>query len=278
MITRYAVSPAEYSRMNMKELRQNFLLDSLFKPGEINLAYAHYDRIIVGGALPLVGKPPNSTPLPLDAADELAAAYFLERREMGVINIGGPGSIMADGAEYPMEKHDCLYIGRGTEEITFSSIDTESPACFYFVSAPAHRHCPTTHIPKSRAVRVALGAGETCNERVIYKYILPGAVESCQLVMGLTILAPGSVWNTMPCHTHERRMEAYLYFDVPPGQCVFHLMGPADETRHIVMKDRQAVLSPPWSIHSGAGTSNYSFIWGMLGENQDFDDMQAVTL
>ena len=272
METRYAVSPTEYARMNTAELRQNFLLESLFAPGEIRLAYAHYDRIIVGGALP------GTAPLPLDAADELAASCFLERREMGVINIGGPGRILADGIAYAMEKYGCLYIGRGTEQISFASDGAENPACFYLVSAPAHRRCPTTHIPKGKAVRVALGSGETCNERVIYKYILPGAVESCQLVMGLTILAPGSVWNTMPCHTHERRMEAYLYFDVAPGQCVFHLMGPAHETRHIVMKDRQAVLSPPWSVHSGAGTSNYSFIWGMLGENQDFDDMQGVSL
>jgi len=258
--------------MNTAELRQNFLLENLFATGEINLAYAHYDRIIVGGALP------GDAPLALEAAAGLAAACFLERREMGVINIGGPGSIQADGTAYAMEKYDCLYVGRGTEKIAFLSNDAENPACFYLVSAPAHKNCPTTHIPKEKAVRVALGAGETCNERVIYKYILPGCVESCQLVMGLTILAPGSVWNTMPCHTHERRIEAYLYFDVPPGQCVFHLMGPAYETRHIVTKDRQAVLSPPWSIHCGAGTANYSFIWGMLGENQDFDDMQGVQL
>jgi len=272
METYYAISPAEYARMNMAELRQNFLLGNLFAPGEIRLAYAHYDRIIVGAALP------EGAPLPLEAAEELAANSFLERREMGVINIGGPGTILADGAAYAMEKYDCLYIGRGTEKIAFSSSDKENPACFYFVSAPAHRSYPTTHIPKEKAVRAALGAGDTCNERVIYKYILPGHAESCQLVMGLTILAPGSVWNTQPSHTHERRMEAYLYFDVQPGQCVFHLMGPPQETRHIVMKDRQAVLSPPWSIHSGAGTSNYSFIWGMLGENQDFDDMQGATL
>ncbi|MDR2686800.1 MAG: 5-dehydro-4-deoxy-D-glucuronate isomerase [Oscillospiraceae bacterium] len=272
METRYAVSPAEYSRMNAAELRQNFLLGDLFEPGNINLAYAHYDRIVVGGALP------GAAPLPLEAAEELAAKSFLERREMGVINIGGPGRVTAGGAAYAMGKYDCLYAGRGTQGVAFSSDDAQNPACFYLVSAPAHRNCPTAHIPREKAVRAALGSGEACNERVIYKYILPGAVESCQLVMGLTVLAPGSVWNTMPCHTHERRMEAYLYFDVRPGQCVFHLMGPADETRHIVVKDKQAVLSPPWSIHSGAGTANNSFIWGMLGENQDFDDMQGVRL
>jgi len=272
MKTYYAVSPAEYSRMNTTELRENFLLEGLFEPGRIKMSYAHYDRIIVGGALP------GDSVLFLEAAEELAAKSFLERREMGVINIGGPGAVVVDDANYAMKRHDCIYIGRGAWEIAFASDDAGDPACFYFVSAPAHRDCPVTHIPKENAVQAALGSGETCNERVIYKYILPGAVESCQLVMGLTILAPGSVWNTMPCHTHERRMEAYLYFDVQPGQCVFHLMGPADETRHIMMKDRQAVLSPPWSIHSGAGTANYSFIWGMLGENQDFDDMQGVIL
>jgi len=272
MDTRYATSPAEYARMNMAELRENFLLENLFEPGKINLMYAHYDRIIVGGALP------GESALALDAAAELAASCFLERREMGVINIGGAGNVTVDGKAYAMKKYDCLYIGRGAGEISFFSQDASEPACFYLVSAPAHKNYPTTHIPKEKAQQVSLGAKETCNERVIYKYILPDVAESCQLVMGLTILAPGSIWNTMPCHTHERRMEAYLYFDVRPDASVFHLMGPADETRHIVVKDRQAVLSPPWSIHSGAGTQNYSFIWGMLGENQDFDDMQWVTL
>jgi len=272
MKTYHAVSPTEYARMNMAELRQNFLLENLYAPGEINLVYAHYDRIIVGGAQP------GDKALKLDAANELAAQSFLERRELGVINIGGSGTIVVDSTDYPMTKYDCLYVGRGAGEIHFASADAQNPAAFYLVSAPAHKCCPTVHIPKEKAQQVSLGSGETCNERVIYKYILPGVAESCQLVMGLTILAPGSIWNTMPCHTHERRMEAYFYFDVQPGQSVFHLMGPADETRHIVMKDRQAVLSPPWSIHSGAGTQNYSFIWGMLGENQDFDDMQGVTL
>jgi 4-deoxy-L-threo-5-hexosulose-uronate ketol-isomerase len=272
MEIRYAVSPAQYARMNSAELRQNFLMDRLFAPDEVSLVYAHYDRMIVGGALPFGG------PLPLGAAAELAATSFLERREMGVINIGGPGAVTVDGAAYAMEKYDCLYIGRGAGEIAFSSEDAQTPAVFYFNSVPAHKAYPTTHIPKEKAVQAALGSSDTCNERVIYKYILPGSVESCQLVMGVTLLSPGSIWNTMPCHTHERRMEAYLYFDVQPGQCVFHLMGPADETRHIVMHDRQAVLSPPWSIHSGAGTANYSFIWGMCGENQDFDDMQAASL
>jgi len=268
METRYAVSPAEYARMDSAELRRNFLLENLFAPEEIRLCYAHYDRIIVGGAVPSGGT------LSLEGAGELAAEFFLERREMGVINIGGPGSVIADCADYAMEKHDCLYLGRGTREVAFASDDAQNPACFYLNSVPAHKAYPTVHIPKSGAVQAALGSKGSCNERVIYKYILPGNVESCQLVMGLTVLAPGSVWNTMPCHTHERRIEAYLYFDVPPGQQVFHLMGCAGKTRHIVTGNRQAVLSPPWSIHSGVGTQNYSFIWGMCGENQAFDDMQ----
>ena len=268
MHTYYAVSPKEYARMNMAELRENFLLENLFAPGELNLVYAHYDRIIVGGACPV------DAALPLDCASELAAKTFLERRELGVINIAQSGTITVDGVSYPMQKYDCLYIGRGAQEVSFAG----NGACFYLVSAPAHKVYPTVHIPKDKAQQVSLGSKETCNERVIYKYILPGVAESCQLVMGLTILAPGSIWNTMPCHTHERRMEAYLYFDVQPGQSVLHLMGPPSETRHLVMKDRQAVLSPPWSIHSGAGTQNYSFIWGMLGENQDFDDMQPVAI
>ena len=276
MKTYYAVSPAEYIKMNTTALRENFLLEDLFQPGKLNLVYAHYDRIVVGAAQPTGNAP--SEALCLDAADELAAASFLERRELGAINIGGSGAIIADGTAYPMEKYDCLYIGRGVKEISFTSDGADNPASFYLNSAPAHKEYPTVHIPKNKAQQVALGAKETCNERIIYKYILPGHVESCQLVMGLTILAPGSVWNTMPCHTHERRIEAYLYFDVQEGQRVFHFMGPANETRHIVMQNKQAVLSPPWSIHSGAGTSNYSFIWGMLGENQDFDDMQAVRL
>jgi len=272
MKTYYAVSPKEYARMDTAELRQNFLIEDLFVSGQVNLAYAHYDRIIVGGTQP------TESALHLDAADELAAGCFLERRELGVINIAGAGAIAVDGITYPMTKYDCLYIGRGAGAISFSSASAQTPAAFYLVSAPAHQCYPTVHIPKEKAQQVSLGSSETCNERVIYKYILPGVAKSCQLCMGLTILAPGSIWNTMPCHTHERRMEAYFYFDIQPGQSVFHLMGPASETRHIVMKDRQAVLSPPWSIHSGAGTQNYSFIWGMLGENQDFDDMQGVTL
>ncbi|MDR1630214.1 MAG: 5-dehydro-4-deoxy-D-glucuronate isomerase [Oscillospiraceae bacterium] len=270
MDIRYSVSKNEYRRMTTAELRENFLLEQLFLQDKINMAYSHYDRIIAGGAVPVSGA------LELEAAGELACDYFLERREMGVINIAGDGVIVADGVSYPMQKYDCLYLGRGTKEISFASDSAENPAVFYLNSTPAHKEYPTVHIPKSKAVQAALGSSTDCNERIIYKYILPGNVESCQLVMGLTILAEGSVWNTMPTHTHERRMEVYLYFDVPESHAVIHLMGPGDETRHITVKNRQAVISPSWSIHSGVGTKNYTFIWGMCGENQAFDDMQGI--
>ena len=272
MDTRYAISPVEYARMNMAQLRENFLLENLFEPGKVNLTYAHYDRIIVGGAIPI-----EEECLPLAAASELAAQSFFERREMGVINIGGAGAVTVNNDYiYAMQKYDCLYIGRGAGDISFASDDLRDPACFYFVSAPAHRSYPTTHIPKENAQQVSLGAKETCNERIIYKYILPGVAESCQLVMGLTILAPGSIWNTMPCHTHERRMEVYFYFSVPQDNVVFHMMGEPTETRHIIMQNEQAVISPSWSIHSGCGTASYSFIWAMAGENKVFDDMDII--
>lgn len=256
--------------MNTQELRTNFLIENLFVPDRICLTYSHIDRIIAGAAVP------QTKALTLESAEELACGYLLERREMGIINIAGDGVIVADGTAYAMQKYDCLYLGRGTKEIMLQSGDANAPACFYINSTPAHKAYPAVHIPKEKAVLATPGSSEDCNERVIYKYILPGNVESCQLVMGLTILAPGSVWNTMPSHTHERRMEVYLYFDVQDGHCVFHMMGPQDETRHITVANRQAVISPSWSIHSGVGTKNYSFIWGMCGENQDFDDMQGI--
>ncbi|MCL2023651.1 MAG: 5-dehydro-4-deoxy-D-glucuronate isomerase [Oscillospiraceae bacterium] len=268
MTTRYSISPREYAAMNTAQLRENFLLEELFSPGMLQLVYTHYDRIIVGSAVPSAGE------IAL-AEKKLGAEFFLERRELGVINIGGNGKITVDGKEYTLENRGCLYIGRGARDIVFTSNDSKNPAQFYLNSAPAHRHYPTVHIPQNRAIRTALGTKDQCNERVIFKYILPGNAKSCQLVMGLTTLAAGSVWNTMPCHTHECRAEAYLYFDIAPEQRIFHLMGYENETRHLVIGDRQGVLSPPWSIHSGVGTQCYSFIWGMCGENQDFDDMQA---
>ncbi|MDR1463814.1 MAG: 5-dehydro-4-deoxy-D-glucuronate isomerase [Oscillospiraceae bacterium] len=270
MNVRHCISKEEYARMTTAQLRENFLVEDLFLPGQLRLTYSHYDRIIAGGVLP------TEEAVALDAAAELAADFFLQRREMGVINIAGDGVISADGTDYPMKKYDCLYLGRGTREVCFRSLDAAAPAAFYLNSVPAHRATPAVHIPQEKAVRLAAGSGGECNERTIYKYIIDGNVESCQLAMGLTVLAEGSVWNTMPCHTHERRMEVYFYFDVPQNQTVFHLMGPGNETRHIAVGDRQAVISPSWSVHSGIGTQNYTFIWGMCGENQAYDDMRTI--
>ncbi|HOK81941.1 MAG: 5-dehydro-4-deoxy-D-glucuronate isomerase [Clostridiales bacterium] len=270
MNIRYAVSKKEFSRMNTEELRQNFLIESPFITDTINLTYSHYDRIIAGGALPVMQK------LKLKAGEELGAEYFLQRREMGIINIGGSGVVTADGTEYKMKKYDCLYLGRGVKDVTFSSDDPENPAYFYINSTPAHKEYPSKFIPLEEAVHLQLGSQKECNRRVINKYIIPQTVPTCQLTMGLTILEEGSNWNTMPTHTHERRMEVYLYFDIPQDNVVFHMMGNPTETRHIVVQNKQAVISPSWSIHSGVGTQNYSFIWGMCGENQEFDDMQGV--
>lgn len=270
MDTRYAVSKKEYSRMNTEELRENFLVQNIFEADKINLTYSHVDRIIAGGATPV-----NKT-LVLEAGEELGAKYFCERRELGIINIAGDGEIVADGTVYPMKKYDCLYLGRGTKEISLKSLDKNSPAHFYINSTPAHMEYPSKHIPLEKAIHLELGSQKDCNRRTINKYILPGNCASCQLTMGLTILEEGSNWNTMPTHTHERRMEVYLYFDIPEGNVVFHMMGNPQETRHIVMQNNEAVISPSWSIHSGVGTKNYTFIWGMCGENQEFDDMQGV--
>lgn len=268
MDIRYAVSKKEYSRMNTQELRENFLVD-LFEKGTIKLTYSHIDRIIVGGVLP------NDRDLKLESGEELCADYFLQRREMGVICVSGKGEIEADGVVYPMKKYDCLYLTRGTKEIVFKSSESEK-AYYYINSTPAHKEYKTTHIPLEKAVQVKLGSDTECNKRTINKYIVPGNVDSCQLTMGLTILEEGSNWNTMPTHTHERRMEAYMYFDIPENNVVFHMMGNPSETRHLVVKNNQAVISPSWSIHSGVGTKNYTFIWGMCGENQAFDDMQGI--
>lgn len=270
MIIRYSVSKNEYPRMTTQELRDSFLVENLFEDGRINLTYAHYDRIIIGGATPVVEG------LSLLAGEELAAKYFLERREAGAINIGGAGYIVADGTRYEMGHFDCLYMGMGTKDICFYSQDPQHPAHFYINSTPAHHAYPTKHIPLKNAVHLECGSSADCNKRVINKYIIPATCDTCQLTMGLTQLAEGSNWNTMPSHTHERRMEVYLYFDIPQDNVVFHMMGEGNQTRHIVMQNEQAVISPSWSIHSGVGTKNYTFIWGMCGENQDFDDMQGI--
>lgn len=271
MELRTASSPRDVKHYTTDRLREEFLIQDLFKSGEIKTVYSHIDRIITGSAVPV-------TPIALTAGEEIRAEYFLQRREMGIINIGGKGTVTVDGTVYELEYKDGIYIGMGAKDVVFASLDASQPAKFYFNSAPAHKTYPTVHIKPENCIQVELGSLEQSNHRVITKYILPGQVESCQLVMGMTSLKPGSVWNTMPCHTHDRRMEVYLYFEMPEDALVFHYMGEPTETRHIVMRNEEAVISPSWSIHSGSGTRNYTFIWGMVGENQDFDDMDGVAM
>ena len=267
---RYANHPEDSALYTTEELRRHYHISGLFQPDEICLTYSHQDRIIAGGVMPVEGA------LKLESCKELAAPYFLARRELGAINIGGPGVLTVDGAEYQLNSRDGIYVGMGAKELVFHSLEKDSPAKFYVNSCPAHRACPTVLIPMDKARYNHLGAQETVNERILRQYIHPAVCESCQLSMGMTALMPGNVWNTMPSHTHERRMEVYMYFYVDPDQAVFHMMGQPGETRHIVMHNEEAVISPSWSIHSGVGTANYTFIWGMCGENQDFDDMDGI--
>ncbi len=267
---RYANHPEDSKQYDTVALRRHYLITGLFEADSINLTYSHQDRIIAGGIMPVADD------LKLESCKELAAPYFLARRELGAINIGGPGVIVLDGKEYAVGSRDGIYVGMGTKELVFRSVDKENPAKFYVNSCPAHRTCPTVLIPMDKARYNHLGAQVTVNDRILRQYIHPAVCESCQLSMGMTTLLPGNVWNTMPCHTHERRMEVYLYFDIAPDQVVFHMMGTAEETRHLVMHNEEAVISPSWSIHTGVGTSNYTFIWGMCGENQDFDDMDDI--
>ncbi|MEE9367978.1 MAG: 5-dehydro-4-deoxy-D-glucuronate isomerase [Pontiella sp.] len=271
MDTRYTVGKNEYKRMSTDELRDAFLVD-LFETGTINLLYCEVERGIVGAAVPTVSS------LTLEAGKELASDYFCQRREVGVLNIGGNGTVTVDGTEYPMENLDGLYIGRGSKEIVFNSVSGEEPARFYLISYPAHTEYPTKLAKKANANALELGSVEDANKRTIYQYIHENGIKSCQLVMGFTALEPGSVWNTMPCHTHERRTEVYMYFGLDEASKVFHMMGPRDETRHIVIGNEQAVISPMWSIHSGCGTKAYTFCWGMGGENQRFDDMDHIAI
>lgn len=282
MELRTASSPRDVKHYTTERLREEFHIPSLFVPGEVKTVYSHIDRIIIGAAVPV-------TPLVLTAGEEIRAEYFLQRREMGVINIGGKGTVKVDGKDYVLEYKEGMYIGMGARDIVFESADANVPAKFYFNSAPAHKSYPTVLIkPEGKeedgvvivkdSNKVELGSLEESNHRTICKYILPGQVESCQLVMGMTSLKPGSVWNTMPCHTHDRRMEVYLYFEMTDDSLVFHYMGEPTETRHIVMRNEEAVISPSWSIHSGSGTRAYTFIWGMVGENQAFDDMDGVSM
>lgn len=268
----HGVHPDDFKNYTTSVIRERFFLDELAEAGKVNFAYTHYDRMIVGIALPVAHK------IELGNYENLKADYFLERREMGIINVGGDGTIAVNDENFSLAKLDCLYIGKGINKVSFASDDTAKPAVFYILSAPAHTSYPTTVLKNKDAESNNLGSLETSNQRTIYRYIHKNGIKSCQLVMGLTILQTGSVWNTIPPHTHDRRMEVYFYFDVPENQVVFHYMGEPTETRHILVKNHQAVVSPPWSIHAGSGTSNYGFIWGMAGENLEYGDMDAVNV
>lgn len=270
--SRFAIDPVAAAAMGTDELRHNFLIEGLFQPGRISLTYSHYDRMIVGGAMPA------EAPLPLEAIKPTGTKNFLDRREMIAVNIGGAGAVGAGGQSHELQARDMLYLGMGANEVSFASVDPAKPAKFYLLSAPAHQSHPSKLIRIGDAKRLDLGGQATCNERSIFQFIHADGVKTCQLVVGMTQLAPGSVWNTMPCHVHDRRMEAYLYFDLPEAARVFHFMGEPDETRHLVMRNEEAVLSPGWSIHSGAGTSSYAFIWAMAGDNVDYTDVDPVAM
>lgn len=269
--SRYASSPKAVKKYDTKQLRDEFLIDNLMEEGVINLTYSHYDRYIAGSAVPV-------TPLKLETIDPLKSSYFLERREMGIINVGGKGTVTVDGTVYELGFKDALYIGSGNKEVVFASDNTNETAKFYINSAPAHTNYPTKKVGLAEANKLELGSMETANHRTVNQMIIGGIVTTCQLQMGMTELKPGSVWNTMPAHVHDRRMEVYFYLDIPENQAVCHFMGEPQETRHIWMQNHQAVISPPWSIHSGSGTSNYTFIWGMAGENLDYGDMDVCKI
>jgi len=263
---------ARTAQLNTNELRENYLVEGLFAADRVVLSYADVDRTVIGSAVPAGGA------LTLGTDDSLRSAYFTERRELGILNIGGPGVVTADGKRYDMDNLDCLYIGRGVKDISFTSIDGGSPAKFYLLSYPAHATYPTVLAKKSQAEAVHLGSQATSNQRTIYKYIHPAGIKSCQLVMGFTQLAAGNVWNSMPPHTHMRRSEVYLYFNLAANSRIFHFMGRPQETRHLLIAEGQAVISPSWSIHCGVGTGSYTFCWAMGGENQVFDDMDGVAV
>ncbi|WP_294486598.1 5-dehydro-4-deoxy-D-glucuronate isomerase [uncultured Ruminococcus sp.] len=267
---RYSNHPDDSKHYDTAELRKNYLIEKVFAADEIALTYSHQDRMIAGGAMPV------KEVLKLGSTKELGTEYFLERREMGIINVGGKGVITLDGTEYELDHKDGMYIGMGTKEISFRSADAEKPAKFYINSSPAHKTYPTVFITKEKANHRPLGSEENMNKRVVNQYIHPNVCESCALQMGMTELDKTSSWNTMPSHTHERRMEVYFYFELEDDNIVFHFMGQPQETRHIIMHNEQAVISPSWSIHSGTATSNYTFIWGMCGENQTYDDMDTI--
>ena len=264
--------PVRYSRMTTDELRATFLLEGMFRPGIIEFACVDVDRTVIGSAVP------TTSPLRLETEPELRADFFLERRELGALNVGGPGSVTVDGTTHHLGKLSCIYIGRGSREVSFTSADPENPAVFYLLSYLAHKEYPTAMVRFEDLEGLKLGAAETCNKRTIYKAIYRDGLQSCQLVMGFTLLDPGSNWNTMPAHTHMRRSEVYFYFDIDPAHRVLHLMGPPHETSHLVVADREVVVSPGWSIHAGVGTKNYTFCWGMGGENQAYDDMDMASI
>lgn len=272
MQERYSLSPKEARSLDTEELREAFALTKLWQAGEARFTYSHYDRVVIGSIMPL------DTTLSLNTFNQLKSDYFLERRELGIINIGGTGTVTADGTIYELSKLNCLYLGKGTRKVQFSSQSPQQPARFFILSAPAHAELPARLMKNSEAMAAHLGSPETSNERTIYKYIHEEGIKSNQLVMGFTALKQGSVWNTMPAHTHDRRMEVYLYFDLQEDQRVFHLMGEPRQTRHLVLGNGEGVISAPWSIHSGCGTAHYSFIWGMAGENQSFADMDHVAI
>lgn len=274
MDIRQSIHSAHAKRLDTDELRREFVVEEIFRPAEITMTYSHIDRIILGGIVPVDA----SLVLADDYGKRIGVEFFLERRELGIVNVGGVGTVVVDGDTYSLEAEEALYVGMGTRGIAFESADPSNPARFYFNSAPAHATYPTRKITKAEAVTLELGDKASCNERTLRKYIVPDILPTCQLTMGITRLSEGSVWNTMPPHTHDRRMEVYMYFDVEADHAVFHMMGEAKQTRHLLMHNEQAVISPSWSIHCGVGTKAYAFVWGMVGENQVFDDMDHITI
>ncbi|WP_312630538.1 5-dehydro-4-deoxy-D-glucuronate isomerase [Pantoea piersonii] len=274
MDVRQSIHSEHARQLDTAALRREFLIENIFEADRYTLTYSHIDRIIVGGVMPVAA----SVSFGNEMGKQLGVSYFLERRELGVINIGGPGTIEVDGKVWEIGTEEALYVGKGAQSLSFRSSDAAHPAKFYFNSAPAHSRFPDKKVGKEEAVRTTLGDAATSNRRTINKYLVPDVLPTCQLTMGLTRLDEGNLWNTMPCHTHERRMEVYFYFDMTPESAVFHMMGQPQETRHLLVHNEQAVISPSWSIHAGVGTERYTFIWGMVGENQVFDDMDHVKI
>ena len=272
MEIRHATNPQDFKTYTTDRLRKDFLMEELFVPGELKMVYSHYDRVITGGIIPL------NDEITLIGNEKMKTEFFLERREMGVVNIGEPAIINVEGQTYELRKRDCLYIGKGNKDVSFSSADPKKPTKLYFVSVNAHKEYPVKLMPIKDATPVNLGSDAESNNRTIYKYIHADGIQSCQLMMGMTLLQPNNMWNTMPAHIHDRRMEVYLYFDMEENSRVFHFMGQPEETRHMLIKNEQAVLSPPWSIHSGVGTNNYTFIWAMAGDNYTFTDMDFIKM